>query len=153
MRLGWGSQENAHGLSVENPLKRRNFEIHEDNIKKNLRRVASPNNGWKRLNAGLLTLINDNTFQAHVIINKHNFGIWRFLDNKYKLQQSSRTQLTPPVGRNTVSSMSSVEGSRTSFSKVVSFNQYDITENVQHMYTFNDKPSSQTCRLSPRLRR
>jgi len=38
--------------------------------------------------------------------------------------------------------MSSVEGSRTSFSKVVSFNQYDITENVQHMCQFNDKPSS-----------
>ena len=62
---------------MENPLKRRNFErprIHEDNIKMNLRKVASPNNGWKRLNAGLLSLINDNTFQANVIINKHNFG-------------------------------------------------------------------------------
>jgi hypothetical protein len=77
MRLGRGSQENVDGMSVENPLKRRNFEgprIHEDNIKMNLREVASLNNGWKRLNAGLLTLFNDNTFQAHVIINKHIFG-------------------------------------------------------------------------------
>jgi hypothetical protein len=64
-------------MSVENPLKRRNFErprIHEDNIKMNLRNVASPNNGCRRLNAGLLTQINDNMLQAHAIINKHNFG-------------------------------------------------------------------------------
>jgi hypothetical protein len=62
MRLGRGSQENLHGMSMENPLKRCNFErprIHEDNIKMNLRKVASPNNGWKRFNVGLLTLIND----------------------------------------------------------------------------------------------
>jgi hypothetical protein len=64
-------------MSVENPLERRNFErtrIHEDNTNIKLRKVASPYNGWKRLNTGLLPLINDNTFQAQVIINNHNFG-------------------------------------------------------------------------------
>jgi hypothetical protein len=64
-------------MSAENSLKRRNFErprIHEDNIRMNLGKVASPNNGWTRLNAGLLTLINDKMFQAHAVINKHNFG-------------------------------------------------------------------------------
>jgi hypothetical protein len=36
--------------------------------------VANPNNGREQLNAGLMTLINYNVFQAHVIINRHNFG-------------------------------------------------------------------------------